>query len=289
VSSRLTVETMTIEPSQWQAVRTAFSEVGNRFADVVENAPDPHAKAVGDWSIAETAAHVGWIALVYTAMVKGDGGPLPLPELEEPMASANIETVSAMNDVAMTAYPERDPRRLAERLRADIAEVLQVSRDYDPEKPIWWLGGSRIPVAGLLAHLVNELSIHGHDIARASGQPWRIEAAHEGMFLELFFVGMVRNDVGRLLDYAKPSPRRIAVEFRSGHTAPVVMVLQHGGLRVAEPDGTADVRLTFDPAVLVPMMFGRISPLRAVFSGKVRVGGRRPWLLPVFLRTVHMP
>ncbi|SED74666.1 TIGR03083 family protein [Amycolatopsis tolypomycina] len=280
---------MTIELSQWHAVRAAFSEVGGRFADEVENAPDPHANAVGDWSVVETAAHVGWIALVYTAMVKGDGGPLPLPELEEPMASANIETVGAMNEVAMTAYPERDPHRLAARLRADIAEVLQISRDYDPEKPIWWLGGSRVPVAGLLAHLVNELSIHGQDIARAGGRPWRIDPAHEGMFLELFFVGMVRNDVGRLLDYAKPSPRRITVEFRSAYTAPVVMVLQHGGLRVAEPDGAADVRLTFDPAVLVPMMFGRISPPRAVLSGKVRVGGRRPWRLVEFLRTVHMP
>ncbi|MEU8635208.1 maleylpyruvate isomerase N-terminal domain-containing protein [Amycolatopsis sp. NPDC048633] len=280
---------MTIQPAQWDAVRAAFAEAGDRFADAVENAPDPHAKAVGDWSVVETAAHVGWIALVYTAMVKGDGGPLPLPELEEPMASANIETVSAMNAVAMTAYPERDPHRLAERLRADIAEVLQVSRDYDPEKPIWWLGGSRIPVAGMLAHLVNELEIHGSDIARASGQPWRIDPANEGRFLELFFVGMVRNDVGKLLDYATPSPRRIAVEFRSDYTAPVVMVLQHGGVRVEEPDGTADARLTFDPAVLVPMMFGRISPLKAVASGKVRVGGRRPWRLAAFLRTVHMP
>ncbi|WP_410617471.1 maleylpyruvate isomerase N-terminal domain-containing protein [Amycolatopsis sp. lyj-109] len=280
---------MTIELSQWHAVRAAFSEVGGRFADAVENAPDPHAKAVGDWSVVETAAHVGWIALAYTALVKGDGGPLPLPELEEPMASANIETVGAMNDVAMTAYPERDPHRLAERLRADIAEVLEVSRDYDPEKPIWWLGGSRVPVAGLLAHLLNELSIHGQDIARASGRPWRIEPAHVGMFLELFFVGMVRNDLGRLLDYAKPSPRRISVEFRSAYTAPVVMVLQHGSLRVEEPDGTADARLTFDPAVLVPMMFGRISTPRAVLSGKVRVGGRRPWRLAEFLRTVHMP
>jgi uncharacterized protein (TIGR03083 family) len=280
---------MTIEPSQWQAVREAFSKVGNRFADVVEKAPDPHAKAIGAWSVAETAAHVGWIARVYTVMVEGDGGPLPLPEMEEPVAAANIETVSDMNDIAMTAYPERDPHRLAAQLRADIAEVLRVSQDFDPEKPVWWLGGSRVPVAGLLAHLLNELEIHGHDIARASGRPWRIESAHEAMFLELFFVGMVRNDVGKLLDYAKPSPRRIAVEFRSAYTAPVVMVLQHGGLRVEEPDGTADVRLTFDPAVLVPMMFGRISQARAVLTGKVRLGGRRPWLLPVFLRTVHMP
>ncbi|OXM60142.1 maleylpyruvate isomerase N-terminal domain-containing protein [Amycolatopsis vastitatis] len=275
--------------SQWQAVRKALAETGERFADVVENAPDPDARAIGVWSVAETAAHVGWIALVYTAIAHGDGRPLPLPELEEPIASATIETVSVMNDIALTAYPERNPRLLAKRLRADIAEVLRVSGDHGPEKVIGWLGGSRVPLAGLLAHLVNELEVHGRDIARASGRQWRIEAAHEAMFLELFFTGMVRNDAGSLLGHARPSPRRIAVEFRSDHTTPVMLVLQHGRLRAEEPDGTADVRLTFDPAVLVPMMFGRISPLRAVGSGKVRVGGRRPWRLVEFLRTVHMP
>ncbi|MGW5747921.1 maleylpyruvate isomerase N-terminal domain-containing protein [Amycolatopsis sp. NPDC003861] len=275
--------------AQWEAVRTALAETGERFADIVENAPDPGAKAIGVWSVAETAAHVGWIAHVYTALVHGDGRSLPLPELEEQIAKATIETVSAMNDVAQEAYPERDPRLLAKQLRADVAELLRAGGEYGPDKVIDWLGGSRVPLPGLFAHLLNELEIHGHDIARASGQEWRIEAAHVGMFLDLFFTGMVRNDLGRLLAHAKPSPRRVAVEFRSDHTAPVMLVLQHGELRAEEPDGTADARLTFDPAVLVPMMFGRISPLRAVGTGKVRVGGRRPWRLPEFLRTVHMP
>ena len=109
------------------------------------------------------------------------------------------------------------------------------------------------------------------------------------LFLELFLFGMVRNDLGRLLDDAKPAPRRIAVEFRSSYTRPAVLALQHGRLRLEDPDGTADVRLRFDPAVLVPMMFGRISKLRAALLGGVWVGGPRPWLLPEFLRTVRMP
>ncbi|MDT7796925.1 MAG: hypothetical protein QOI78_358 [Actinomycetota bacterium] len=278
---------MTIE--QWQAVRAAVPVAGGRFADLVAGVPDARVKALGEWSIAETAAHVGMIALMYTAMIRGDGGPLPLPGLAEPMDAAGVDTISGMNALALELYPERDPVRLAERLRADIAEVLQVSADLDPEKPVWWLGGSRVPVAGVLAHLVNELLIHGLDIARAARRPWPIPAAYEALFLDLFLFGMVRNDMGRLLDDATPSPRRIAVEFRSAHTRPTVLALRHGELRAEEPDGTADVRLRFDPAVLVPMMFGRIAKPRAVLSGKVRIGGPRPWLLPAFLRTVRMP
>jgi uncharacterized protein (TIGR03083 family) len=280
---------VTIELSQWQAVRAALPETGARFADLVAGVRYGHATSLGEWSIAETASHVGMIALMYTSMIRGDGGPLPLPGLEGAIDAARVDTISRMNALALELYPERDPGRLAERLRADIAEVLLVSADLDPEKPVWWLGGSRVPVAGVLAHLVNEMLVHGLDIARAIRRPWPIPAAHEALFLELFLVGMVRNDMGRLLDDATPSPRRIAVEFRSAHTKPAVLALQHGRLRAEEPDGTADVRLTFDPAVLVPMMFGRISKARAVLGGGVRIGGPRPWLLPAFLRTVRMP
>lgn len=278
---------MTLE--KWQAVREALPETGARFADLVAGVRYGHATSLGEWTIAETASHVGMIALMYPAMIRGDGGPLPLPGLEEPINAASVDTISRMNALALELYPERDPVRLAERLRADIAEVLLVSEDLDPEKPVWWLGGSRVPVAGVLAHLVNEMLIHGLDIARAVRRPWPIPASHEALFLELFLFGMVRNDMGRLLDDATPSPRRIAVEFRSASTAPSVLALQHGRLRFEEPDGTADVRLTFDPAVLVPMMFGRISRVRAVLGGGVRIGGPRPWLLPAFLRTVRMP
>lgn len=278
---------MTLE--KWQAVRAALPETGARFADLVAGVRSGQATSLGEWSIAETASHVGMIALMYTSMIRGDGGPLPLPGLAEPIDTASVDTISRMNALALELYPERDPVRLAERLRADIAEVLLVSADLDPEKPVWWLGGSRVPVAGVLAHLVNEMLVHGLDIARAVRRPWPIPAAHEALFLELFLFGMVRNDMGHLLDDATPSPRRIAVEFRSAHTRPAVLALQHGELRFEEPDGRADVRLTFDPAVLVPMMFGRISRARAVLGGGVRIGGRRPWLLPAFLRTVRMP
>jgi hypothetical protein len=37
------------------------------------------------------------------------------------------------------------------------------------------------------------------------------------------------------------------------------------------------------------MLFGRTSQIRAVLSGKVRVSGRRPWLLPAFRRTMRLP
>ncbi|MFC4081406.1 maleylpyruvate isomerase N-terminal domain-containing protein [Amycolatopsis samaneae] len=278
-----------ITEQRWNAVRDALPQAGARFADLVLTAHDPATRVTADWSVVETTAHVGFIALMYRVMVRGGDEPLPLPALTTSIKQARTDTVADMNTLALREYPERDPVRLSEKLRTDIAEILRRSEGIDPERPVSWLGGALVPVAGVLAHLLNELLIHGLDIARAIGVPWPIRAVDEALFFDLFLVGMTRNSVGTLLDDAVPSPRRIAVEFRSAHTDPVVMALQHGHVTIEEPDGASDVRLSFDPAVLVPMMFGRVSRARAVLTRKVVIGGPRPWLLRPFLKVVRMP
>jgi len=60
-------------------------------------------------------------------------------------------------------------------------------------------------------------------------------------------------------------------------------------LHAEDPGPRPDIRIRFDPATLNPMLFRRVSRLRAVATGRIVVRGRRPWLLPGFLRIVRMP
>jgi hypothetical protein len=168
--------------------------------------------------------------------------------------------------------------------------MLYSSADLDPDKPVRWLGGSQVPLAGLFAHLTNELQIHGRDIALATRSSWVIPPEYAAQFIDLFVVGVTRHGVGRLLYKDRPANRRrVAVEFRSRYTTPVTLVLDNGKVTVTEAGGAIDVRVRFEPVTLNLMMFGRISRPRAALSGKLLVSGPRPWLLPVFLRTVRMP
>lgn len=110
------------------------------------------------------------------------------------------------------------------------------------------------------------------------------------LFFDLFVVGMVRHDVGRLLDDSPPPrDRRIAVSFRSRYTRPVTLALHRGRVSAEEPGGPVDVRVRFDPPTLNLMLFGRVSRPRAALTGRLVVAGRRPWLLPAFLRTLRLP
>lgn len=138
--------------------------------------------------------------------------------------------------------------------------------------------------------MVNEMLIHGNDIARAVKVPWAMPQADAALFFEIFYMGLASGDMGRILEGGRrPLKRRIAVEFRSEYTTPVTVVV-HNGQVTTEPIGPgADATVRFDPVTLNMMLFGRISKPRAILTRKIVLGGRRPWLVLAFLRTIRAP
>jgi uncharacterized protein (TIGR03083 family) len=274
---------------KWSAVRGVVEAVGDEFADLLLSVPS-QAMATADWTVADAAAHVVFISGSYVAMLRASGDGPAIPALENVINETTVDTVADFNEMALRDFGERDTRALTQRLRDDIAEMLRVSKDLDPGRPIDWLGGSQVPVAGVLAHLINEMQIHGRDIARATGARWRVSPADAALFFELFLLGVTSYGYGRLLDWDRPERKgRIAVEFRSRYTEPAAMVLTDGHVTVEEPRRNVDVTLFFDPITLNLVLFGRVSRLRAALSGRMVVWGRRPWLLPAFMRKVRLP
>ncbi|MBM7774524.1 uncharacterized protein (TIGR03083 family) [Actinokineospora baliensis] len=282
---------MVVSEQQWTSVRKSLREAAARFGELVRAAPDPAAMATPDWTVADTAAHVAMVAWLYTTLFDTGGDPLPVPDLPARVRAITVDTVGEFNEVALATVAERDPVALAELLRTGVEEILRVTEDRDPDKPIDWLGEARLPLAGALAHLLNEIVVHGHDIAKVTGAPWVVRDEDAALFFELFFLGMVGNGVGRLLDIDKPVlRRRIVVEFRSAHTAPATVLLHRGQISMAPPGTTGvDVRVRFEPSTMVLVLFHRVGRVRAGLTGKLRVGGPRPWLLLPFLRSVRLP
>jgi hypothetical protein len=278
---------MPITEERWTTTRDAVARTGQRFVELVA-AGDPRAMATADWSVADTAAHVAVIAAMYTRILRF--AEPAFPAIQGDVLATSVDTVADVNARALALFPERDQAALVARLRHDIGDILAVTEHADPATPVTWLGDSKLPIAGVLAHLVNELQIHGRDIAGATGAPWAVRPADAALFFDVFFVELIRHGVGHLLDNdERPRGRRIAVGFRSHHTTPVVIVLQHGQVTVEEWGGPTDVRIFFDPPAFNLMMFHRISKARAALTGSVVVRGPRPWLLPRFLRTVRCP
>ncbi|MFG3442781.1 maleylpyruvate isomerase N-terminal domain-containing protein [Nonomuraea sp. NPDC047897] len=276
-----------ITDGNWRLTRAALASTGERFADLV-SAADPSAAATRHWSVADTVAHVATLTQACAAM-SGAATP-PVRDLGDLMRRTTIDTVADLNEVVLGQFTERNPDTLAARIRSDIGLILDATGGADPAGAVPWLGDSRVPLAGILAHLLNELQIHGRDIARTVRARWPVPPREAGMFFELFLIGVTHYGYGRLLDGHGPWPRRrVAVEFASPYTTPRAIVLDNGLVTVERPGGAADTRVLFDPVTLNLMLFGRISKARAALTGHVVVRGPRPWLLPAFFRIMRLP
>jgi hypothetical protein len=282
--------TSEITVAQWRSVRRAYRVTGARFAELVTGVPDPDAMVTAEWTVADTVAHVAMIAKMYTSLVRPDDSPLLDTRGQGQLEKTTVDTVSVLNAMVLNDFPERDIGVLVAGLLADIEELLRVTEDADPATPLSWLGDSKVPLAGVLAHLVNELQIHGWDIAKAVKLHWTVPPGDAALFFDLFLVGVLTHDIGHLLDTDEPPrERRIAVAFRSAYTSPVVLVLHRGRVTVERPGGPVDARISFDPPSLNRMLFHRVGKVRSALTRKLVVSGPRPWLLPAFLRVVRLP
>lgn len=280
-----------ITEEKLNAARTYLKDTADRFAGLLETTSRSQMPATVHWTVADTAAHVVALARLCAWKLESDGRDAPpIAGISELMQRTVVDTVDRMNEEVLSQFGERRLPVLAAMLRAEIDNVIRASDAADPARGMPWLGESIVPLAGVIAHMLNELQIHGRDIARAVRAPWKVPPQEAAPFFDLFLVGVTRYGYGKLLEGHGPArPGRVAVEFRSPYTTTVTMAMTDGFVEIEEPGGPVDVRLRFDPTTLNLMLFGRISKPRALLTGKVSVGGRRPWLLPAFLKIVRLP
>lgn len=234
--------------------------VSARLAVLMRTIEDPSPPAVGAWSIGETAAHVSGSGSRFLRAVRG--GP---PERVDDLAAANAR--------ALAVLPERDPRRLADRLEAGDAELVAHARRIGGDPLAQLFEGVDVPLSTVLSIELGELLVHGFDIARAAERPWSIEAEHAGLALRGYLPLLPF-----LLDRARAEGVRLALDLRVRGMAPVVVRVADGALGV-EPalDQLVDAHISVDPAACLLLVWSRIPPWQPLIRGQLVIWGRRPW------------
>src|SRR5207248_426338 len=124
-------------------------------AELVAGAPDEILTAptpCPDYRLGDLIDHVGGLALAFTAAAEKDAGD------------------------ATSQAPSGDASRLGDdwrtRIPRDLGRLAEAWRDPEAWTGMTKAGGVELPgeVAGVVA--LDELVVHGWDVARASGQPY---------------------------------------------------------------------------------------------------------------------
>jgi len=274
----------------WPAVRGMVEQAAARFAALLRTVRDPNAPTTGHWRIADTAAHLEVVCAMDAHAATFGGIAFPDPDVLGLIETSSIDDVARLNAVSLLRYTERDLARLAGRIEAAVGEILRATEGADGTAVGPWLGGAELSVTGILGHLLNELLLHGLDIARAEGRPWPVPAPAAALAFQVFILGVLQGDSGNLLRYHTPgAPGVVRAELRSRHHRPVVLAAEDGRLRMAIPGEPVDVHIWSDPVALMLLVWHRSGRVRPFLTGRMALWGRRPWRALRFLDAVRLP
>lgn len=271
----------------WQQSQDALRNEVRRVATLLRSIPDPLAPAVGRWNVAEVAMHLSQAWLAVPGLARGDlsGIHEVLPHLAGVAGGSlirNMGELEEMTVLGVRADPERDPGVLADRIEARAQEYFRECAGACPDEPRAWLvEGITVPRSTLTCHLLNETVVHGHDIARAAGRPWRIEPAHAAMVLGRFIIPLLQRFDPRTMVSSAGRNLRATYDLRIRGGDRFYFVFDEGKLTVEEPSARrVDCRLLVDPAAFLLVVWGRQNQWTAIARGQLWAWGRKPWLGP---------
>jgi hypothetical protein len=258
----------------------AIAVVVPRLTALIRAHRDFPGPVVGEWEIAELAAHISHVLMGDTnAVVDG-----PLPDIKAPLSR---RAVAAMTASLLAHDPERDPGVLADRIDELAASFVAVTPATDS---VTWLAGMQLPASAVACHLLEELLLHGFDIAKAVGAPWPIEPAHAALVISGAVVPVLTAEPRTFVNTDKARGFNARIEIRLRGYDKFVFVFTDGALTAESGSRTgADVHLSARPDQLLLMMMNRIPQWRPFITGQAFVWGRRPDYLMKMMSVVVGP
>lgn len=151
------------------------------------------------------------------------------------------------------------------------------------DKRAWLVQGIEFNLSSLLCHALNELSVHGRDIALADGRTWTIPRADAALVVNGFLVPSI-GGLGRQMvdqDNARGVTAAFDIRVRGGGRS--VWRFENGDLTVTPvtpeaPTGHVDCHLSVDPEAFLLVAWGRVRQSGPIARGQLLAWGRKPWL-----------
>lgn len=261
----------------FREAQDAVAEVLPRVTALLRRTAVSPRSAVGQWSAPDVACHLSHAIELDTAALRNH-------RVEE--VEPTPKGTAAWNASRLQADHERDLEVLADRIDARGEEFLDLSPSaHDVE----WLGGARLEPATVVCHLLAELLLHGHDIARATGKQWPIRPEHAAIAIVGGGVPIINACPDLFLRHPVNPKTRARVELRLiGHQR-LTLALDHGLRIELPPTGPVDAYLATQADQALLIFFGRRSPWRAAATGKAWAWGRRPQALLSLLGAMTSP
>jgi uncharacterized protein (TIGR03083 family) len=263
--------------------RVALQSVAGQLSALVRSATDPDARAMGVWSVAELATHITQVVDVIPDLATGVMATSPLAEFRE----LGHYTKGLVEEEA-----ERDLHKLADRIDTNVRQFMEATASMTGnEARPWLVQGLTTDVLTFHCHLLNEMLVHGHDIARASGQRWTIDRAHAALALQGFIVPALEMlDPRTIVNQDKAARLKACYDVRLRGAGNVYLVFDEGTLTPEAPSPRrVHCHISAHPGELLLVMWKRKSQWGPIARFKLTAWGLKPWLAFRLVNLIETP
>jgi hypothetical protein len=208
-----------------------------------------------------------------TTHLRGGGAALIIPDGSPARARTTV------NHRHLSDVTERDPRRLADMLEETAANYLAAASAVDTSgrAAILTADGLVLEPAVMTCLLLGEQLVHSLDIARAAHRRWTI-----GRDDALLVIPAVLSLAPKYLRPSRTRNANISFELRMRGGCRYRMAITDGMGVVTSAGEKADCVITADPVTFLLLGLGRVPQFPQLLRGKLRAGGRKPWLAAKF-------
>lgn len=267
--------------------RVALASVAHRIAVLLADDFDESRRVPGlEWTVGDAVAHVASEARSFARLASGEITPEWMWDRYAPDTEGlpSSERMAVLNAAEIAAFDRGTVRRGGELAEAAVHDFLAVTKDWPPDRKFRGIEGDLdLPTATCVVLL--EQLIHGGDLARGIGKPWKISADEARLVLTgLTCVLPDQFDA----DAAGDTRATIDVRIRGG---PRFAVWVHDGRLdvTSQPTERVDCHISADPVAFLLVSTGRRSQWSGVLRGQLAAWGRRPWLAMQLSRFLQTP
>ena len=213
------------------------------------------------WSVQELATHLAAGGRLYGGYIAGQQD-----------FGYDITDLAGSNRRQLDAFGEHTLSALASSIRTTYAELVETARGRDPFEDVPW-HGTVAPLGAVCGLLLGELLLHGIDLAKALGVPWKLD---ESDAVHVVRAGYVT--APRVVDHQLAATKPVTYRVQLPSVPAAIWKFDHEGLTIRPwtRGDRIDCTIRTDAASFLLVAYGRTSPIRSALRGRVLAWGRRP-------------
>lgn len=226
---------------------------------LVRAGTDPSAPVTGlDWTVEQLGAHMASTSDRYSRMAEG-----------ETVVNASVSERRTAIDDGIDEHLQETAAEQAEVVDAGLTRLVTALRSRSDEERLPYYG-IEVPPSLVAGIYLNELVVHGVDLARTHGRPLDVpdRAAYSALLASCTLTSFALTPWGRTCSMVLGWAAR-------GHP-PIVIALHRGEVRVTHhSDRSVDAWFGGSAADLLLASYGRLGTLASLRT--LRLRGRRPY------------